>query len=181
MAGAPAIRRHIWRFVWPRSSCSSRTSVRRRVAWGWPAGWLRASRANSPRSVALRSRVPDLPQSRTFGLDSSTERRSHVGHSHVCDSSPRRAVRLLRCDDSLRAADHARSPDYQAFSPIDYLDSRRSMPLRYRCATTVSTSVHQNSRNGKRIGFACLSRKQVKCLSCFFSFLSFLLSSLINL
>lgn len=55
-----------------------------RSAW---CGHRRAATGVRPRSVALRSTVPDLPQSRPFLLDSSNERRSHVGHSHVCDRS----------------------------------------------------------------------------------------------
>lgn len=54
-----------------------------------PSAWVRvrhgAATGVRPRSVALRSTVPDLPQSRPFLLDSSNERRSHVGHSHVRD------------------------------------------------------------------------------------------------
>lgn len=96
--------------------------------------------------------VPDLPQSRTFGLDSSTKRRSHVGHSHVCDSSPFACYEATACAPRIipdRGITRAFSI-YRRLSP----DSRTP---RYRRAIAISASLRfPRNFGGKRIDLVSL-------------------------
>lgn len=100
--------------------------------------------------------VPDLPQSRTFGLDSSTKRRSHVGHSHVC--ATRRRSPVTRRATAVRAADHPRSWDYHGFYHISPIVPRFSNAIHgYRRAIAISAPLRfPRNFGGKRIDLVSL-------------------------
>lgn len=163
MVGARPIRRHTPRcFVWARPRAYDHRS-------------LRSPRLAMPcHGVTLRSThcVPDLPQSRTFGLDRLVEteerRRSHVGHSHVCDLRPRRCQQPQRANPA-GSCSHRRRPSSidryrddeppsiawqmsldEAFRLRSFMETLNSQTMRRSNCVSAGYASRSDSRNNLR-------------------------------